>query len=212
MVRAALRTVCCRQTAARTPALRGQLRRYSAAGLGSPEGWHRFCACDATGTEARFRVFEGDDEAARQFVVSANLMRRHLDTGERAMVAGKFANMPHGTNQHTTGGGANLPILKAATLFNVSERSVKDARTVLASRDAETIAAVDSGKVSVSRAAKQVRASTPKPGRLDTPSTPESSTALPAGPPQPSCNSSALVQWAQPRADVHRIGVGTLLH
>jgi hypothetical protein len=90
------------------------VRRYSATGLGSPEGWHRFCACDATGTEPRFRVFEGDKAAAWQFVVSANLMRRHLDTGERAMVAGKFANMPHGTNQHTTGGGANLPILTEA--------------------------------------------------------------------------------------------------
>src|SRR5678816_1040805 len=116
------------------------------------DGWHRFCACDATGTEPRFRVFEGDDNAARKFVVSANLMRRHLDTSQRAMIAARFANIPHGGDRTRQEQGVNLPLAVAtvAQSLNVSEKTVKDARTVLSSKDEDTIAAVDSGQVSVS--------------------------------------------------------------
>ena len=38
--------------------------------------------------------FVGDDPVA--FVVSANLRRRHMDENQRAMVAAKLANLPHG--------------------------------------------------------------------------------------------------------------------
>ena len=44
----------------------------------------------------------------------------------------------------------------------MGERTVKDARTVIASGNASLIAAVERGEVSVSRAAKEVRAATPQ--------------------------------------------------
>ena len=47
------------------------------------EGWHRYRACRDTGTPARFEHFDGDEAAARTFVVSANVMRRHLDESQR---------------------------------------------------------------------------------------------------------------------------------
>lgn len=126
------------------------------------DGWHRYCACDQSGTEPKFVEFTGSDAAARRFVVSANLMRRHLDTSERSMIAGKFANMPHGGDRKSgKDQGANSPldqsVAEAAALLNVSERSVKDARAVLAADDRELIAQVESGQVSVSRAASTVR-------------------------------------------------------
>ncbi len=162
------------------------------------DGWHRFCACEATGTEPRFRVFEGEDDAARKFVVSANLMRRHLDTSQRAMIAARFANIPHGGDRTRPEQGVNLPLAVAtvAQSLNVSEKTVKDARAVLASRDAKTIAAVDSGQVSVSRAAKQVRASTPKPAPKPK-QLPDNVTALPMN-----TGSVTLEQWAALAPDI----------
>src|SRR3954452_14850649 len=75
-----------------------------------------------------------------------------------------MAQLPHGgdrkSDQRTN---SSLDIAEAAKLLNVGTSTVKDARTVLASGDAETIAAVEQGKLSVSRAAKEVRQSTPKP-------------------------------------------------
>jgi protein gp37 len=63
--------------------------------------------------------------------------------------------------------GGNLPISstieEVADALNVSERSVKDARIVLDSGDADLIAKVESGEVAVSKAARDVRASTAKP-------------------------------------------------
>lgn len=96
------------------------------------DGWHRYNACGATGTEPRFRVFEGDEEAARQFVVT----------------------------------------------------------------NAETIAAVESGKVSVSRAAKQVRASTPRAAPT-TKAQPDNVTTLPVN-----TGSVTLEQWAARAPDM----------
>lgn len=45
------------------------------------------------------------------------------------MVAAKIADWETGTNQHTRGG-ANLPADSAADMLNVSERTVKSARSV----------------------------------------------------------------------------------
>ena len=127
------------------------------------EGWHRYRACRDTGTPARFEHFDGDEAAALKFIVSANVMRRHLDESQRGLIAARMAQLPHGgdrkSDQRTN---SSLDVAGAAELLKVGTSTVKDARTVLASGDAETIAAVEQGKLSVSRAAKEVRQSTPK--------------------------------------------------
>jgi len=60
------------------------------------------------------------------------------------MVAARFANLPQGRPKGVEGKGANSPpsntTKEAAALLNVGERTVKDARAVPASGDAETIA------------------------------------------------------------------------
>ena len=47
------------------------------------DGRNRYAACEIAGVEPTFVVHEGDDEAA--FVLSANVSRRHLSTGQQAM-------------------------------------------------------------------------------------------------------------------------------
>lgn len=119
------------------------------------DGRHRLRACAREGVEPRFRTWDGDG-ALVAFVVSLNLHRRHLDEGQRALVAGRIANMRQGQRTDLELS-ANLPkvsLSDAAELLNVGERSVRHARQVLDEGTPELVAAVESGDLSVSFAAK----------------------------------------------------------
>jgi protein gp37/ParB-like chromosome segregation protein Spo0J len=125
------------------------------------DGWHRYRACQEVGVPVRTQQFEGDEAAARKFVVSANLMRRHLDASQRGMVGARLAQIPHGGDRKSDQD-VILRLEDAADLMNVSEKTISDSRTVLASGDTELINKVESGEQSASSAAKQVRQSKPR--------------------------------------------------
>ena len=126
------------------------------------DGRNRYMCARDLGVEYPRVEYEGDDPLG--FVISHNLHRRHLTESQRASVAAKVANMRAGDNQHS-GGRANLPDLlgdsakapvtvsQAASMLNVSERSVKSARKVQ-ERAPELVAAVDDGSLKVSLAAE----------------------------------------------------------
>jgi hypothetical protein len=148
-------------------------------GLGEPivlfedkilDGRNRYRACLAAGVKPRFERYVRSDPV--RFVTSKNLIRRHLDESQRAMVAAKLATLTHGGDR------ANLPLevptqAQAADLLNVSERSVRDARKVLDHGTPDQVQDVEAGKVAVSAAAKQVRAArkpaAPAPEYIPTP-------------------------------------------
>ena len=114
------------------------------------DGRNRWRACEAAGVTSRpMREYEGDDPVG--FVVSLNLHRRHLDESQRAMVAGKIATLPQGTNQHAPIGAPSQD--GAADMLNVGRRSVQRAREVLDRGAPELVSAVERGQVSVSAAA-----------------------------------------------------------
>ena len=130
------------------------------------DGRNRYMAARQLGIECPVRQYQGDDPLA--FVISHNLHRRHLSESQRAMVAGKLANLNDGQRADKVGKFAQLePVTNtaAAELLNVSERSVKTARKVRDKADESLVEAVESGTVSVSAAADV--ADLPKPEQAE---------------------------------------------
>lgn len=116
------------------------------------DGRNRLRACDELGITPVFdRLPAGADVV--DFVISANLRRRHLNASQRAMFADAVANLRQG-RQKQTGGTAGLTQQQAAQRFGVSERSVREARVVRESAAPEVVGAVEQGKLSVDAAAK----------------------------------------------------------
>ena len=119
------------------------------------DGRNRYRACIEAGIELRFRTFgdrasDGDDP--RAFVISLNIMRRHLSESQRAMIAARLANLDEGRPSKTTAI-AGVSQGEAAELCNVSVDSIGRAKKVLNSAIPEIVAAVDSGQVTVNTAA-----------------------------------------------------------
>lgn len=113
------------------------------------DGRNRYMAARDLGIEYPRVEYEGDDPLG--FVISLNLKRRHLTESQRGMVAAKLAKLPKGTNQHAQICAPSQD--EAATMLNVSRRTVQTARVVAESGTPELIAAVESDRVSVSAAA-----------------------------------------------------------
>jgi len=116
------------------------------------DGRHRARACEELGSECPSQEYGGDESTLVQFVVSLNLHRRHLDESQRAMVAGKLANLPaHRPTESAPIGAVTQDA--AADLLNVGRRSVQRAREVIEHGAPELVQAVEAGRVSVSAAA-----------------------------------------------------------
>src|SRR5262245_51491283 len=60
------------------------------------DGVNREKACVMVGVEPTYTPFQGDYAAAMKFVMTANVLRRHLEPGQRSMIAAKLANMKQG--------------------------------------------------------------------------------------------------------------------
>ena len=119
------------------------------------DGRNRYRACIEAGVEFRFRTFgdrasDGDDP--RAFVISLNIMRRHLSESQRTMIAARLANLDEGRPSKTTAI-AGVSQGEAAELCNVSVNSIGRAKEVLNGAIPEIVAAVDSGQVTVNIAA-----------------------------------------------------------
>jgi len=128
------------------------------------DGRNRYLACERAGVEPHYQEWDGQGSLV-SFVVSLNLKRRHLSESQRAMVAGKLANMRSGSRTDLVRNGAEPPAnwrevsqTEAATLLNVGERSVQRAKTVIDRGVPELQQAVEHGEVSVLAASEIARA------------------------------------------------------
>jgi hypothetical protein len=118
------------------------------------DGRNRYKACKALGISPQVRTYQGNDPLG--FVLSMNLVRRHLNESQRALVAADVANMRQGERTDLEPS-ANLPKVsqaKASTLFNISARTVGDAKRVKAEAQPEVVKAVRDGHLAVSAAVK----------------------------------------------------------
>jgi hypothetical protein len=95
------------------------------------DGRNRYRACQLLGIDVHVRTYHKPKPDPIGFVLSVNLHRRHLNEGQRAMVAAKLASLDLGANQHSEG----TSIDAASKLLNVSRSSVDRARTILAKGD-----------------------------------------------------------------------------
>jgi ParB-like chromosome segregation protein Spo0J len=121
------------------------------------DGRGRWRACKELGIKCPVRDYDGTNPVAD--IISLNVVRRHLTTSQRALIAAHLANLKHGGDRKSRDRDANLQLEKvtiqrSAELLSVSVRSVEAARKVLSEGDADLVAAVDAGKMSVSKAAK----------------------------------------------------------
>jgi len=134
------------------------------------DGRNRWLACQKARKEPQYRTFKGTEKGALALVVSANMHRRQLTLEQRAMAAAKIASLRAGSNQHLpkNAGEDGMVAARAATsqadaakAFDVSPDSVQRARKVIEKGSKELQQAVESGEVSLKRAA----AATDKPKR-----------------------------------------------
>jgi hypothetical protein len=87
-----------------------------------------------------------------EFVISANVHRRHLDTSQRALTAARLVTAKLGDNQYK---GGTITIETAAKMLNVSEALLKEAKEVLEKAAPGILAKVQKGEVRIG-AVKQV--------------------------------------------------------
>ena len=128
------------------------------------DGRHRYQACIEAGVRPEYRFLD-DHEDPVAFILGENIIRRHLNETQRAVVAFHLAaalgSLPEARDPQA---GENFPRRltqrEAARLLGVSDRSVKHAARVL-SPQTNTVPqlrqAVESGRISVSDGSRIVK-------------------------------------------------------
>ena len=123
------------------------------------DGRNRYRACELVGVEARFETWDGKGSALA-LVISLNLMRRHLSTSQRALMAGKQKEAFHQERLKNQGKRTdlNVPVEipgggdardDAGRAFRVSGTLVDAGEKVVKEGAPELVRAVETGAVSV---------------------------------------------------------------
>jgi hypothetical protein len=117
------------------------------------DGRNRYNACILKEIEPRFTEFRGPDPLA--FVVSANLHRRQLNAGQRALVVETLANLPHGGDRRSDQAATIAACDKAtvAKLGKVSPRTISTAKALKRDAIPAVVDAVQRGEVPIAQAA-----------------------------------------------------------
>ena len=120
------------------------------------DGRHRHKACLKAGVQPQYEYLPDDMpfNVVMDRVISSNLMRRHLTTGQRAMTAAALANMTSGARtdlEPTTNSSKVKSTKDSADQLNVGTTAVKTAKAI--SRDFPDLAdSVKSGSMSLNAA------------------------------------------------------------
>lgn len=118
------------------------------------DGRHRLKACEQLGIDPIEE--ELDEELVPdpfQWVISANLHRRHLTNQQRAMVAARVATQKQGARTDLSPNGETSRD-EAAELLQVSPRAIDRAKHVIKNASADVVAAVERNELPLSKAEK----------------------------------------------------------
>ena len=115
------------------------------------DGRNRLRACLAIGVDPAFQQV-GEDVDPVDYVLRANLHRRHLTGSQRAVAAARLTALAHGRPSGEKGQDCRFSALQSAKLFGVSARLVRSARSVRRGGVPELVRAVERGDLSVGRA------------------------------------------------------------
>lgn len=114
------------------------------------DGRNRLRACIKAKVNPQFRQLTEDDDIL-EIVLDKNVRRRHLDSSQRAMFAATLTGQAVGRPKK---GSTAVPIEVAAEKLNVSRSAVVSAKVVREKGTPELQAAVVSGEITVTPAAK----------------------------------------------------------
>ena len=116
------------------------------------DGRHRHSAAIAAEVEPTFRELLGSEPMALEFV-RKKLLRQHLDTGQRAMIAAKMATLKDGQHPPASSNDGAGTRAEAAKAMTVSEKSVDRAKVIQEHGSPALQRAVRVNEVSLSDAA-----------------------------------------------------------
>lgn len=109
------------------------------------DGRHRLKACQALNITPAVKVLDGSYEEAKSVAFAANVNRRHLRTGQSALLAAQLATRRPGQTKTAKAIGPVLSQEEAAKLFAVGRDSVQKACRLLAHGDQELLTSVQNG-------------------------------------------------------------------
>jgi ParB-like chromosome segregation protein Spo0J len=119
------------------------------------DGRNRYRACQQLGIEPRYDRLPIDTNPI-EYVLSANMHRRHLRESQRAIIGAKAVTTTHGGNRKSQDADLRVDEItqeQAAKLAGVSKRLMTDAVKILS--DPELVKKVWKGKMTVSAARKE---------------------------------------------------------
>ena len=127
------------------------------------DGRNRLQACRELGIEPEVQELDSAVDPV-SWIISHNVHRRHLSTGQRGMFADDMATMKPGENRLKNSAALIQAAAQdeAAKLLNVSRSTVQAAAKVKAEATPEVIAAVKAGTMTLSAAVKTTKPKKPK--------------------------------------------------
>lgn len=101
--------------------------------------------------EVKTKEFVGGENEAIGYVFDANLARRHLTVGQKAMIARELATATQGGDRTAKNSCSEVTVPAAAQMLGVSESAVKQAKAL---KVGAVVSAVKSGGITLGAAAK----------------------------------------------------------
>ena len=121
------------------------------------DGRNRYRACSELGKAPRTKIFAGS-QSPEEYVFSENIVRRHLNESQRAMVAAKIATAFSGERADLVEiSTRSVTAKQAANKLNIDRSNIFNAKTVLAEGTVDEIESCESGEAAVSTTAKKIR-------------------------------------------------------